>query len=98
MGIIVATAGPRTGTKLIPGISAAIAVSVLSLGGGRLEELVMGRAVLEPLVLAILIGMAVRTASGAWRAGEPGVRFASKTVLEVAVFLLGATMDVPRLF
>jgi uncharacterized integral membrane protein (TIGR00698 family) len=29
---------------------------------------------------------------------EPGVQFAAKQILEIAVFLLGATMDVPRLF
>jgi uncharacterized integral membrane protein (TIGR00698 family) len=49
-------------------------------------------------VLAILIGMMIRTAVGSWSAGESGIRFTSKTVLEIAVFLIGATMDVPRLF
>jgi len=83
---------------LIPGVGAALVVSFLAVAGGRLEEWAFGRAVIEPLVLAILIGMAVRTAAGKWTGGEPGIRFTSKTVLEVAVFLLGATMDVPRLF
>src|SRR6185295_12965508 len=33
-----------------------------------------------------------------WPSTGPGVRFVAKDVLEVAVCLLGATMDVPRLF
>jgi uncharacterized integral membrane protein (TIGR00698 family) len=62
------------------------------------EELVFRRAIIEPLVLAILIGMAVRTLRGDRPSDEPGVRFVAKPILELAVFLLGATMDVPRLF
>jgi uncharacterized integral membrane protein (TIGR00698 family) len=42
--------------------------------------------------------MVVRTARGAMPREEPGIRFVAKQVLEVAVCLLGATMDVPRLF
>jgi uncharacterized integral membrane protein (TIGR00698 family) len=83
---------------LWPGIGAAVAVSLFAVAGGRFEEIGFGRAVIEPLVLAILIGMVVRTVAGAWPRGTPGVRFVAKDVLEVAVFLLGATMDVPRLF
>jgi uncharacterized integral membrane protein (TIGR00698 family) len=48
-------------------------------------------------VVAILVGMVVRTATGSVPRAEPGIRFVSKEVLEAAVFLLGATMDVPRL-
>jgi uncharacterized integral membrane protein (TIGR00698 family) len=77
---------------------AAIAVSLLSVAGGSIEERLFGRAILEPLVLAILVGMVVRTATGDLPRAEPGIRFVAKQVLEVAVFLLGATMDVPRLF
>ena len=81
-----------------PGLVAAVIVSAIAVAGGQLEERVLGRAVIEPLVLAILTGMAARTIVGAWDNGEPGIRFVAKNVLEVAVFLLGATMDVPRLF
>jgi uncharacterized integral membrane protein (TIGR00698 family) len=84
--------------KLWPGILVSILVSLLAVGGGWIEERLVGRAIIEPLVLAILIGMGVRTARGASPREEPGVRFVAKDVLEVAVFLLGATMDVPRLF
>jgi len=93
-----ATAAFSTPRSLMPGIAAAILVSLVSVGGGAIEGRVFGRAIIEPLVLAILIGMAIRTVIGSWSAGDPGIRFASKTILEIAVFLIGATMDVPRLF
>jgi uncharacterized integral membrane protein (TIGR00698 family) len=89
---------PRRRQWIGPGLVATLVVSTIAVAGGQLEERAFGRAVIEPLVLAILIGMAVRTVVGAWDDGEPGIRFASKNVLEVAVFLLGATMDLPRLF
>src|SRR4029079_10880386 len=89
---------PSDPQSLWPGLGAAIAVSAISLAVGLLEERTLGRAVIEPLVLAILVGMSVRTITPDWPTGDAGIRFASKNVLEVAVFLLGATMDVPRLF
>jgi uncharacterized integral membrane protein (TIGR00698 family) len=83
---------------LVPGLIVVVLVSVTAALVGILEARVIGRAIIEPLVLAIVIGMIIRTIRGAAAATEPGVRFAAKEVLEVAVFLLGATMDVPRLF
>lgn len=83
---------------LIPGLIVSVIVSALALAGGRVEEWGLGRAIIEPLVLAILVGMAVRTVRGKREREEPGVRFVAKDVLEVAVCLLGATMDVPKLF
>ena len=88
----------RTRKSVLPGIAAAAIVSLLAVAGGAIEERAFGRPIIEPLVLAILIGMAIRTAVGSWSDGEQGIRFTSKTVLEIAVFLIGATMDVPRLF
>ena len=83
---------------LVPGLAVVVLVSATAAVVGMLEARIIGRAIIEPLVLAIVIGMIVRTARGASTATEPGVRFAAKEVLEVAVCLLGATMDVPRLF
>jgi uncharacterized integral membrane protein (TIGR00698 family) len=85
-------------SPLIPGILLSIAVSAIAVAGGRLEEGLFGRAIMEPLVLAILVGMLVRTVAGGSPRTEPGVRFVAKDILELAVCLLGATMDVPRLF
>jgi uncharacterized integral membrane protein (TIGR00698 family) len=55
------------------------------------------RAWIEPLVLAILIGAAVRTA---WTPGarwKPGIDLSAKQLLEIAIVLLGLTLDVPLL-
>lgn len=84
--------------RLLPGVLASVAVSAVAVAAGAVEARLFGRAVVEPLVLAILIGMAVRSIAPGLPGVQPGVRFMSKQVLEVAVLLLGATMDVPRLF
>src|SRR3712207_1700413 len=58
-----------------------------------LEERTLGHPYLDGLVLAILLGMAVRTA---WEPGErwrPGIRLSAGTLLEAAVALLGASLD-----
>jgi uncharacterized integral membrane protein (TIGR00698 family) len=83
---------------LLPGIWASLAVSFAAIGTGWGEEHVFGRPIVEPLVLAILFGMLVRIAGWVGSRQERGVQFVAKDVLEVAVCLLGATMDVPRLF
>ena len=53
----------------------------------------MGSAWLQPLVLAILAGAALRSLLGLAPAFVPGVNFAAKTLLEVAIVLLGASMS-----
>jgi uncharacterized integral membrane protein (TIGR00698 family) len=83
---------------LVPGVAASLGVSVAAVVGGQVEALAFGRAVIEPLVLAILFGMLVRALGKSSPTQDAGVRFVAKDVLEVAVCLLGATMDVPRLF
>ncbi|HSQ29110.1 MAG TPA: putative sulfate exporter family transporter [Gemmatimonadaceae bacterium] len=83
---------------LLPGIWASLAVSVAAFCTGWGEEQVFGRPIVEPLVLAILFGMLVRAVGWVGSRQESGIRFVAKDVLEVAVCLLGATMDVPRLF
>jgi uncharacterized integral membrane protein (TIGR00698 family) len=84
--------------KLLPGIAASIGVSVVAIVGGSLQSTWLGRPVVEPLVLAIIVGMLVRSVWGMPADCEPGVKFVGKEVLEVAVFLLGATLDAPKLF
>lgn len=85
-------------TELVPGIIASVAVAAVAVAVGSLEERAFGRPIIEPLVLAILLGMLARAMRGEPARETSGVRFVAKEVLEVAVFLLGATMDVPRLF
>jgi uncharacterized integral membrane protein (TIGR00698 family) len=89
---------PNRVRTLVPGVIASLLVTISALIVGWGEEVVFRRAIIEPLVLAILIGMAVRTLRGDRPAEDPGVRFVAKPILEIAIFFLGATMDVPRLF
>ncbi|HTE46490.1 MAG TPA: putative sulfate exporter family transporter [Gemmatimonadaceae bacterium] len=98
MAISVPAAGHRSPSQLLPGILAAVIIGAVAVAGGAFEERLVGRAVIEPLVLAILIGMAVRTTVGEIPRTDAGVTFVAKDLLELAVCLLGATMDVPRLF
>ena len=59
----------------------------------RLEEHWAGRPWLEALVIAILLGTATRTL---WTPGKrwvPGIGFSAKTLLEIAVMLLGASIS-----
>ena len=78
---------------LAPGVGLCVLVTLAALGFQSLGAAVFGRAWLEALVLAILVGTAVRTA---WTPGArwiPGINFCAKIVLEVAVMLMGASIS-----
>ncbi len=80
--------------RLLPGLLLCIVVTVLATLLQQAEIRLAGEAYLEALVLAILLGVAVRTV---WTPGErwyPGVAFCAKILLEVAVVLLGASVSV----
>ncbi|HET8627647.1 MAG TPA: putative sulfate exporter family transporter [Thermomicrobiales bacterium] len=86
---------------LAPGLAlcAGLAVAAWVLAAG--EERVFGYALLEPLVLSLLLGLAARAAldlRGAFPArAERGVGFAAKGLLEGAIVLLGASLDLRAL-
>ena len=79
---------------ILPGIGLCILVKALAYLLQGIEIDLFDRPWLEALVFAILLGVAVRslwTPPGAWRAG---IEFSAKTLLEVAVVLLGASVSV----
>ena len=82
---------------LIPGLLLTTLVGGVALGMAALEERAFGHPVVEGLVLAILLGMLVRTLWTPPALLDVGMRFAAKEVLEVAVLLLGASVDLPLL-
>jgi len=82
---------------LAPGIFLTLVVSIASLGIAGLEEHFFGHAIIEGLVVAILLGMVVRTAWTPPAITDSGVSFTAKQILEVAIFLLGASVDLPLL-
>ncbi|WP_424135751.1 YeiH family protein [Roseomonas chloroacetimidivorans] len=84
---------PRSISRLLPGLLLCLGVTLAAVALAHLEEAVFGRAWLESLVLAILLGTVVRTA---WKPGprwKPGIDFSAKMLLEVAVVLLGASLS-----
>lgn len=83
--------------SLVPGIALAAVVAAGALLAARAEASLLGGTWLEPLVLAILLGAAVRSAAGLAPAFVPGVSFAAKTLLEVAIVLLGVSMSLAQI-
>jgi len=79
--------------RLAPGVALSLVVAGLALASQTVEIRLFGHVWLEPLVLAILIGTAVRSVWSAPAVASPGVCFAAKPVLEAAVMLLGASVS-----
>ena len=88
-------AGQLLGARIVlPGLLLCVAVTIAAILAEHGEARLLGRAWLEALVVAILIGTLVRST---WTPGArwmPGVQFCAKTLLEVAVVLLGASISV----
>ena len=83
----------RSVFPLVPGILLCLGLSLAAAGLQRAEAALVGRAWLEALVIAIILGAIVRTI---WTPGErwmPGIEFSAKFLLEVAVVLLGASLS-----
>lgn len=80
-------------TKYLPGLLLSIVIAGLAACVEMVEAHYAGRAWLEALVLAILIGMAVRSIFQPSKIFNPGISFSAKFVLEVAVVLLGASLS-----
>ena len=80
-------------TVAIPGIGLCLLITLVSLGIQNAEERALAHPYVEALVIAILLGMAVRTF---WRPSERwlvGIAFSAKQLLEIAVTLLGASIS-----
>jgi uncharacterized integral membrane protein (TIGR00698 family) len=80
-----------------PGVLLCGAVAAAAVGLQTLEAKLFGRAWLEALVLAILIGTAIRSAWTPCARWKAGVDFSAKILLEVAVVLLGASVSTSAL-
>ncbi|MGN6271090.1 MAG: YeiH family protein [Sphingomonas sp.] len=77
----------------IPGILLCGAITAAAFGAEHVERDLFGRAWLEALVLAIVLGVAVRAF---WTPGEHwhhGIETSAKLLLEIAVVLLGASVS-----
>ena len=79
--------------RLPAGLVLSALVAIASVGIAALETWQIGHAVVEALVVALIVGMLVRLVWTPGGAYQPGIRFASKGLLETAVVLLGASID-----
>lgn len=77
----------------LPGLFLSGLIALAATLLARVEVDLLGRAWLEPMVLAILLGMVLANIASLPRSVEPGVRFSAKTLLDIAVALLGATLS-----
>jgi uncharacterized integral membrane protein (TIGR00698 family) len=80
-----------------PGLALAIALAWVSVGIAAAETRWLGYTAIDALVIAILGGMLLRAALPTSEWMEPGIDFAAKNLLEVAIVLLGASVDLPAL-
>src|SRR6185312_3386273 len=78
---------------VLPGLALSVAVTAAAVGCEALEQRLFGYAYIDGLVVAILLGTLLHTVIGLAPAYVGGVKFASKTVLEVAIVLLGGTIS-----
>jgi uncharacterized integral membrane protein (TIGR00698 family) len=85
------------GRTIRPGVMLCLLVTLAAIGLTSIERDVVGHVWLEPLVLAILLGAAVRTAWTPDVRFKAGIDFSAKTLLEVAVVLLGASVSAATL-
>lgn len=84
---------PPFARPLLPGIALSIAVALGAFGLASGEAALLGRDWLEALVLAILLGTAVRSAWTPPASFDAGIRFTAQYPLEAVILLLGATLD-----
>lgn len=80
-----------------PGVLLSMLIGVTALALHALQGRLFAHPPLEALVLALILGVLWRNTLGTWPRAVPGQTFCSKHVLEFAVLLLGATMDLRQL-
>lgn len=84
--------------SLAPGVGLCAIIAIAAYGIEHLERTVFGRAWLEGLVVAILLGAVVRNL---WRPSArfaQGIAFSARSLLEIAVVLIGANISAEAIF
>lgn len=79
--------------SLIPGLIACVAVALAAVAVQVLEVRLFGRGWIDAIVLAILIGAAIRSVWTPPEVLRSGIEFSARTLLEIAVVLLGASVS-----
>jgi uncharacterized integral membrane protein (TIGR00698 family) len=83
--------------RLGPGLALVVGLSIVAQGISAVEERVLGRPWIEGLVLALLLGVVVGNVVPTLGRFQAGAAYAGKQVLELAVVLLGAGVNVAAL-
>jgi uncharacterized integral membrane protein (TIGR00698 family) len=90
-------AAPAGFAILVPGLMLCVLITAAAMVLQNWEETAFGHPYVEALVIAILLGIALRSF---WEPGEiwqAGISFSAKTLLEIAVVLLGASISLGAL-
>jgi len=77
-------------SKMGPGLALCTAFAVVAYFLDKLERQIVGNAVIDSLVIALVIGITLRNLVNIPKSLDAGAKYASKQVLEASVFLLGA--------
>lgn len=80
-------------SRLLPGTALCAAIAAIAMLLQQLQGHLFGQPGIDALVLAILLGIGARTALRPKPAFTPGIDFSARTVLEVAVALLGLSVS-----
>ncbi len=90
--ILVVSPIPRV-LRFLPGVALCVLITVVAGLLQRAEVALAGEPYLEALVLAILLGVAIRTVWAPRARFRAGIGFSARTLLEVAVVMLGASVS-----
>ena len=74
----------------VPGLGVVVAITAIAM----LLQRAIGIAALSPLIVALLLGMGWRSLAGNPPVLKPGIRFALKPVLRMAIVLLGIQVTI----
>lgn len=83
--------------SLLPGIILCLAITAVAMAAQALEERTFGHPYVDALVLAILLGAALRTAWSPDARFRTGIAFCAKQLLESAVVLMGVSLNLGTL-
>jgi uncharacterized integral membrane protein (TIGR00698 family) len=78
---------------LLPGILLCVAVTLAAVALAWAEVQLFGRAWIDAIVIAILLGTVIRSVWTPPKPLQPGIGYAGKQMLEFAVVLLGASVS-----
>ncbi|MEP7452173.1 putative sulfate exporter family transporter [Phyllobacterium sp. SB3] len=79
--------------SVLPGLALCCAVALAAVLGEHMESALFGARWVESLVLAIAIGITIRSFRQPGQSLIPGIDFSAKVLLEMAIVLLGASIS-----